>query len=73
MRKIPIKNDKKCHKNLWKWHIYFDIETNIYWPHPLIINPTKVITTTKQCYWLQLFDSRSGLKGTTIKQRQGRI
>lgn len=74
MRKTPKYNDKNSRSSnhmWWGWDV-FDL-TPDYWPCPLTVAPTKPGAESNTIFIIQAPDSRSGMKGITIRQRMGKL
>lgn len=72
MRKTPSYNDKRS-RTTYDSLFYFIKNWNIlWWPHPMEINPVKTTNINNVNIILKMSDSRSGMKGITIRKRMGK-
>ena len=73
MRETPKYNDKNSRSSNHSWWIggFFDSSPD-YWPCPLVVVPTKQGAESNIIFTIQAPDSRSGMKGITIRRRMGR-
>lgn len=74
MRKIPKYNDKnsRSSNHIWWMNDMSDLAP-AYWPCSLVIVPTKQKINLNISFVMQISDSRSGMKGITIRQRMGKL